>query len=153
MVLISHRGNINGKHEGFENNPNYIDTAIEQGYDVEVDVWFISETFFLGHDEAQYGVTLEWLLERSENLWVHCKNIDAIEEFKRLELEQTITKINYFYHQEDDVTITSHGHLWKYPGIPQIKNCVSVMPEIHRENIEGCYGVCSDNIISYNYKR
>ena len=153
MVLISHRGNINGKHEGFENNPNYIDTAIEQGYDVEVDVWFISETFFLGHDEAQYGVTLEWLLKRSENLWVHCKNIDAIEEFKRLELEQRITKINYFYHQEDDVTITSHGHLWKYPGIPQIKNCVSVMPEIHRENIEGCYGVCSDNIISYNYKK
>ena len=101
--------------------------SIEQGYDVEVDIWFISETFFLGHDETQYGITLEWLLERSENLWVHCKHIDAIEEFKRLELEQKITKINYFYHQQDDVTITSHGHLWKYPGIPQIKNCVSVM--------------------------
>ena len=52
MKLISHRGNINGKHEKFENNPNYIDTAIEQGYDVEIDVWFISETFFLGHDDA-----------------------------------------------------------------------------------------------------
>ena len=58
MKLISHRGNINGKHEGFENNPNYIDTAIEQGYDVEVDIWFISETFFLGHDESHNMVLL-----------------------------------------------------------------------------------------------
>ena len=38
MKLISHRGNINGKIEKFENNPNYIDTAIEQGYDVEIDL-------------------------------------------------------------------------------------------------------------------
>ena len=153
MKLISHRGNINGKFKTFENNPSYIDTAIGQGFDVEIDVWFISESFFLGHDEAEHAVTLDWLLERSENLWVHCKHIDAIEEFKRLELEQKITKINYFYHQEDDVTITSHGHLWKYPGVPQIKNCVSVMPEIHNEDVEGCYGVCSDNIIKYSYKR
>ena len=38
-------------------------------------------------------------------------------------------------------------------GVPQIKNCVSVMPEIHNEDINGCYGVCSDNIIKYNYKK
>jgi hypothetical protein len=31
MVLISHRGNINGKIEEYENYPPYIDSAIKQG--------------------------------------------------------------------------------------------------------------------------
>ena len=34
MILISHRGNINGKNLNIENHPSYIDKAIEAGYDV-----------------------------------------------------------------------------------------------------------------------
>ena len=40
MILISHRGNINGKFKSWENEPTYIDKAISEGYDVEVDVWY-----------------------------------------------------------------------------------------------------------------
>ena len=58
MKLISHRGNINGKHEKFENFPSYIDTAIDQGYDVEIDLWKDSDGFYLGHDEPTYPVDL-----------------------------------------------------------------------------------------------
>jgi len=32
--LISHRGNINGKNPQFENNPQYIDYAIKNNYNV-----------------------------------------------------------------------------------------------------------------------
>ena len=50
MLLISHRGNVKGRFEEFENSPSYIDKAIELGYDVEVDIRYISEVLYLGHD-------------------------------------------------------------------------------------------------------
>ena len=40
MLLISHRGNINGINK-MENNPNYLDKAMSLGYNVEIDVWKI----------------------------------------------------------------------------------------------------------------
>ena len=39
MKLISHRGNLNGRIPERENHPDYIDEAIEAGYDVEIDIW------------------------------------------------------------------------------------------------------------------
>ena len=59
MILISHRGNLNGKMPQNENHPDYIDEAIHAGYDVEVDVWMIDNELFLGHDEPNiklYGI-------------------------------------------------------------------------------------------------
>jgi hypothetical protein len=50
MILISHRGNINGKQPSKENHPLYIFEAIKQGFQVEIDVWFIDGKFKLGHD-------------------------------------------------------------------------------------------------------
>ena len=47
MILISHRGNINRKQPGLENMPEYIDSAIELGYHVEVDVWYKNNEFWL----------------------------------------------------------------------------------------------------------
>ena len=38
MILISHRGNVNGRFEDWENKPEYINDALNLGYDVEVDV-------------------------------------------------------------------------------------------------------------------
>ena len=40
MILISHRGNINGKKPNYENKPEYIWEALRKGYHCEVDVWF-----------------------------------------------------------------------------------------------------------------
>ena len=37
MILISHRGNINGPNIDKENKPSYISAAIDKGYDCEVD--------------------------------------------------------------------------------------------------------------------
>ena len=49
MILISHRGNINGKIIEAENNPGYIDDAIRLGYEVEIDMWWIDGETYLGH--------------------------------------------------------------------------------------------------------
>ena len=82
MILISHRGNINGKNEERENAPDYIDEAIAEGYDVEVDVWMTEDGFlYSGHDEPQYRITQHWLEERNKKLWIHCKSFDAMRWF------------------------------------------------------------------------
>jgi len=143
MILISHRGNINGKNELLENSPFYIDDAIDAGYDVEVDLRAIEGCFYLGHDESEFGITLQWLNERKDSLWVHCKNLEAIEWFSM------IKSFNYFWHEEDKVTLTSKGYVWAYPGNQPIKNSIAVLPEIHNDNIKSCVGICSDFIESF----
>jgi len=34
MILISHRGNLRGKKTELENNPSYIQSTVDLGYDV-----------------------------------------------------------------------------------------------------------------------
>ena len=145
MILIAHRGNINGRFESYENEPNYIDSAISKGYDVEIDIWVIKGDFYLGHDKPQYGVSLNWLYKRRNELWIHCKNIEAIEWFNNL-----IGTYNYFWHQEDTVTLTSKSFIWAYPGKQPINRSIAVMPEIFNDDLNSCIGVCSDYIQNYN---
>ena len=140
MILISHRGNIHGRIPEKENQPGYIEAAITVGYDVEVDVWMIEGVLMLGHDEPQYGVTQHWLNERCEQLWIHCKNVEAMEWFN------SISGFNYFWHQEDTVALTSMNIIWAYPGKQPIKGSIAVMPEIYNDNLDVCIGVCSDYI-------
>lgn len=144
MILISHRGNIDGPFPKFENKPKYINQAIHLGYDVEVDVWLINEILFLGHDKPQYKVNQKWFQDRKEKLWIHCKNTEAIIYFSLL-----TTQYNYFWHQEDAVTLTSKNFIWAYPGKQPIKNSVAVMPELYKDNIDTCIGICSDYIKNY----
>jgi hypothetical protein len=144
MILIAHRGNIDGKSELYENEPNYIDKALKKGYDVEIDIWVIEGNFYLGHDKPQYGITLEWLDKRKNELWIHCKNIEAMEWFNSL-----FGTYNYFWHQEDTLTLTSKGYIWAYPGKQPIKASIAVMPEIYNDDISQCLGICSDYIQNY----
>ena len=103
MILISHRGNISGPVPEMENNPIYIDKAIEKGYDVEVDIrGSFSTKFYLGHDEGQYAVPPEWIFARAHKLWLHAKDIQALHS-----LTQQASNFNVFWHQEDFYTITT----------------------------------------------
>ena len=146
MILISHRGNINGPNPKQENHPIYIQKSLDLGYDVEIDIWMEDwGILFLGHDEPQYAITLDWLKERSSNLWIHCKNIEAIEWFNMFD------GFNYFWHENDTLTLTSRGAIWVYPGKQPIKGSIAVMPEIYNDNLDNCLGICSDYI--QNYKK
>lgn len=147
MILISHRGNLDGPIHSSENHPDYIDNALNLGYNVEIDVWVIDDIIFLGHDNLQYKIDIEWVFKRNDVLWVHCKNIDAIEFFN----EKNIG-INYFWHQKDDVTLTNKGFIWAYPGKQPIKKSIAVMPELFNDDLCECAGICSDYIIKYEKK-
>lgn len=146
MKLISHRGNINGKQPTLENSPNYILNAIEQGYDVEIDVWYTNK-FMLGHDKPQYEFPFDLLEKFYTKLWVHCKNIEAIVKLKNN--PELNSRLNYFWHENDTVTLTSKGYIWAYPGKQPINNSIAVMPEINNDNITQCKGICSDYIEKY----
>ena len=37
-----------------------------------------------------------------------------------------IQNFNYFWHQEDDYTLTSEGYVWVYPGKPLIKKDLTI---------------------------
>jgi len=152
MKLIAHRGNLQGP-TATENNPNFIDEALEAGYDAEIDVRYdsYSQMWYLGHDYAQYHIKWEWLLERKDRLWVHCKNLGALHMLGRT------PDFNYFWHQNDDFTLTSKGFIWTYPGNETTPNSVIVMPEspygvscMKRKTFivqpYSCYGVCSDYV-------
>jgi len=142
MILISHRGNISGKILERENHPDYIDEAISKGYDVEIDMWWIDGRVYLGHDEPQYEVSEEWLGERIDKLWIHCKNTELLNWIRS-------TTLHYFWHEEDTLTLTSKQHMWVYPGKQPIMGSIAVMPEMFKDDIEKCLGICSDYIEKY----
>jgi len=145
MILISHRGNIDGKILEIENHPDYIDKAISLGYDVEIDIWMVNDVFFLGHDEPQYKIEITWVDDRRNKLWVHCKNTEAMEFFNKFNYN-----INYFWHQNDNIILTSKKFLWVHPGKQPINNSIAVLPELYNDNIKKCIGICSDFIIKYD---
>lgn len=140
MILISHRGNINGRIEDAENKPDYIEDTIRLGFDVEIDVWFKDGGFYLGHDQPQYEVDYKFLV--NESLWCHAKNVDALLEMKKY-------AIHYFWHEEDTLTLTSKNYIWAYPGKQPIKRSIAVMPELYNDDISLCIGICSDHILKY----
>jgi glycerophosphoryl diester phosphodiesterase len=145
MILISHRGNLIGPNPLKENSLQYIQEALDKGFDVEIDIWLNDGIFYLGHDAIQYEVTLDWLNKRKNNLWIHCKNIEAIEWFNG-----SLETYNYFWHQEDTVTLTSKSFIWAYPGKQPINRSIAVMPEIFNDDLNSCIGICSDYIQNYN---
>ena len=147
MIYISHRGNINGRIEESENKPEYIDDTLQMGFDVEIDIWYIDGKWWLGHDGPQYEIDFEWIDHRSHRLWVHCKNKQAVEYL--VENDYEAANINWFWHEEDTMTLTSFNYVWAYPGKQPIKKSIAVMPEINNDDITKCGGICSDYIQKY----
>lgn len=142
MLLISHRGNLWKKTPEKENTPDYIKSALNQGFDVEVDVWFKNNKFYLGHDEPTTHIN-ELFLE-NPHLWCHAKNIEALYAMR------TNQNIHCFFHQNDNATLTSNGFIWTYPGQPLTPISICVLPN-ENDTISRCYGICSD--IIYNFKK
>jgi hypothetical protein len=143
MILISHRGNTNGKNPQKENTVSYIEQALKKGYHCEIDLCkWDGEYFYLGHDEPNEKVTLQWLGARL--VWCHAKNYKTFEAL-------VASGLNCFWHESDKYTLTSQGWIWAYPGQPGGRYTIAVHPEkLTEEEIKKFDGVCSDYIDNYN---
>lgn len=144
MKLIAHRGLLNGPDKDLENKPETIRHAWESGFDCEVDLWKIDDKWFLGHDEPTYETSILFLF--NDKTWIHCKNFEALNFLS----SHRHTNFNFFWHQKDDFTLTSSGHLWTYPSKELEKNSICVLPENYMDlsdiNTLQCMGICSDYV-------
>lgn len=146
MKIISHRGNLMGPDPATENNPEHIKYVIFDDYDVEIDVWCIKEgkklNWFLGHDKPQYPIEQSFL--HNNRLWCHAKNHTALEEMKKMQ------NVHFFWHQNDDYTLTSKGYIWTYPSKISLDNSIYLLFD-KDQNIPGnCFGICTDFVYHYH---
>lgn len=149
MKIISHRGNLSGANPLRENSVGYIEEAIAEGFDVEIDLRVEDDEFYLGHDDPQYFVTISWLKKYRDVLWIHCKNREALEK-----LSTSMIEFNYFWHETDRYTITSKGFGWILVGQFPYSKGIIVLPESINyyddpENLKKGFGVCTDTPIFY----
>jgi len=141
MIYISHRGNTSGKNVNNENHPDFISKAMKKGFDVEIDVWFVNNTFSLGHDKPEYEINSEYL--NNTKFWCHAKNPEALEAMKNI-------NCHFFWHEEDKFTLTSKGYIWSYPGNLAGKNSIFLFPENYPKiDFKFCAGICSDFVEKY----
>ena len=140
MIYIAHRGLIHGPDEDLENEPENIIKTLNKGFHAEIDVRYTDGSWYLGHDKEQYEVDNKFLSH--PNLWIHCKNLGAL-----LHIPTITPLVKYFWHQEDDFTLTSNGYIWTYPGKQLTNRSICVLPERQFPRLSDfqaeCYGVCS----------
>jgi len=142
MKYIAHRGLVDGPNSELENRPEQVLKSLNEGYDCEIDLWHHNGELYLGHDQPTYPIDPSFLNELG--LWVHAKNLAAF----RYLLD---TSNNYFWHESDAYTLTSHRYIWTYPGRELTQRSVMVMPEhvdptlANCRNI-GCFAICTDYV-------
>ena len=153
MIIIAHRGNVDGPNPERENSPDYINEALSMGYDVEIDLRTKDKRLYLGHDKAQYLVNLEWLYKNRERLWIHCKDRESLEF-----CSSTDMNLHYFWHDRDSYTLTSKAIGWVMVGQIPYNNSIIVLPESisYYDKYEGKYdrileskGICTDKCNHY----
>jgi len=148
MIFIAHRGLINGPDLNRENKLSTFEIAIKKGFDVEIDIWVFDNKIYLGHDkENLVKIDFKYIEENKKIFWIHTKNFEALKYFSELDVKK---ELNYFWHQEDNYTLTSQNIPWIYPGCEPIPNGILVMPEnvmdIDKVKNIKVKGVCSDYI-------
>lgn len=139
--VISHRGNIFGVTK-FENAPKQIDMAMLDCDYVEIDVRYIDGKFFLGHDTPDTFIEDDWLRERSNKLFVHCKNIEALNKCMQMKIPA------FFHEKETHVHIVNTDLIWTHSLKESQGN--SIIPLItegeakwHRD-FDHVWGICTD---------
>jgi hypothetical protein len=143
MIIISHRGNVDGPDPSKENTIKQIDKVISMGIPVEIDVRVVDDKWFLGHDYGEYQIDKSYLLQNKEMIWCHAKNIYALENMLEL-------GVHCFWHQEDDYTLTSRGIIWAYPNKYTGKGILVKPSKEFLDNInKPIYGICTDNLNQY----
>tara|TARA_B100000787_G_C16089953_1_gene248472 strand:+ start:258 stop:722 length:465 start_codon:yes stop_codon:yes gene_type:complete len=149
MIKISHRGNLNGPVKELENSPDQIMHVIKKGFECEIDVWHVNGNITLAHDlktDINHRVNDNFLNQKG--LWCHAKNLEALNYLNNLDA-------NYFWHQDDELTITSKNWIWCHPNInnnSKINNSIICLPEIKKNKINYFSGFCSDFVESFSVK-
>jgi hypothetical protein len=136
---ILHRGLKYGTDPLLENQETLLWKRLQEGWDVEIDVWCIDGLWWLGHDKPSAILQNRDLLLHPR-AWIHCKNLEA--------LSSMPDGAHYFTHNSDPATLTSNKYIWYYPGnFAGGERSVIVMPEragLRFPTLSLASAVCSD---------
>ena len=152
MILFAHRGNITGKRPELENTESYITDAIRSSYKVEIDVWYVNNKLYLGHDDPIHRTSIDFLQEHTSELLIHCRNLTTLEFFATHKYNSIF---RYFYHTVEKCVLSSYGDIIMHSHANRcVANSIYMLPEIL--NIEdryliNCSGICSDVISNYTH--
>lgn len=141
MIVYSHRGNLKGPNSKFENHPDYIDDALNEGFKVEIDLRNYNNKFYLGHDKAQYEIKLDWLQKRKNNLLIHFKDLIAV---------FNSNEFHFFCHAQDDFALTSQLKIWIHKRDLLINSSNIIVPLMNKDQIDkyfnkkSIFSVCTD---------
>ena len=150
MLIISHRGNLNGPQPQDENRLDYIENALKQGFNAEIDIWMKGRNLYLGHDyPAYYLKNKDYRILFSKKIWVHAKNLQALNFLIKNK------KINCFFHKGDFSTLTTKKFMWMFPVKGNYPRAIFVLPELKKNlnlSKSNFKGVCTDYCFYYNKK-
>ena len=147
MILIAHRGNMNGIVRGEENKPEYLRKALNAGYDIEVDIRLTKDGWFLGHDGPEQRIEGDFFETFDPaHVWYHAKNAEAFGALRKR------PELNYFSIEDEESVLTSKGYRWVHTKTPELpKGSICVLPELRKNNagMVECAGICSDFVAKY----
>lgn len=153
MLLISHRGNINGTDSDNENTISYLKTALRNNFLVETDIIYYKQKYYFGHcrDSIKEEICLDFLNENLDKMLLHCKDIESLNFIK------SFNKFNYFFHERESYALTSFkwliSHSSNYEEKLDIKDTIIMLPEkfgLSKIALNNCSGICSDIISFYD---
>ena len=147
MKIISHRGNLEKSNVELENTIPFLEKAIEMGYEVETDIWYVEKKLYLGHNGPTSVVSVDWLLTNKNKLWIHCKHQDSLFYLKNF------SELNIFYHDNDPFTITSKNIILINPFFEtNYYDGILMMPEYSKVDIQDVIkfkGIFTDKVTFY----
>ena len=169
MRIIAHRGLMDGPDKYLENKQVQIVKALEKGFDVEIDVTLkritkrkngaltfdsynpqnfedvdLLELYHdggLGSTEALSILDIKEIAERypTQIIYLHAKTVETVAYLTENRVSLA-GNIQYFFHANDSVTLTSQGFLWTHPDIKfdSYKSrygiwSIAVLPELNME--------------------
>jgi len=154
-MIIAHRALLRGPDFIKENTIDSINECIRMNINIELDIRYIDGNWYLGHDHPQEIIDLDTFDFGFVHVFFHCKNIETLNRCcNTLFKEQFEGQIDFFYHDQDSVTLTKNGLIWSYPKSKLFDWSICVMPElvskkyfektINKYNDSKIYAICTD---------
>ena len=144
MKLISYRGNIDGVNPELENTISQIENAINNGFDVMIDIFLKDKKLHLGSVENSTQLEIDWLEKYHTKLWLNCKDPELLSKF--LDLDAIGKHLHYFWF-DDKPTLTSRNYV--ISTREHIASRFVIMHPEDGDDITNVYGICSSNPKKY----
>jgi hypothetical protein len=146
VIIISHRGNLNGPKPKLENDPASVIGTLDRGLLCEIDVWYIKNKWYLGHDYPKYPVKWNFFISHETNIICHAKNTAALEKL----LDRGF---HVFMHKSDPMVLTSLGWVvcMHYAAWPKDR-AVVMFPELLSPKLLAAskpFAICTDYPVKY----